>query len=77
MLQVLPNLFGEWGLLRLWGRLGRGGQLRMDWFMTQQEAVKAMQALERAKRKRGYRENQPMLSTGAVKSGIYGNFSAK
>lgn len=55
-LQILPNLFGEWGLLRAWGRIGRGGQLRVDWFATQQEAVKAMQVLELAKRKRGYRE---------------------
>ena len=55
-LQISPNLFGEWGLLRAWGRIGRGGQLRVDWFATQQEAVKAMQVLELAKRKRGYRE---------------------
>ena len=55
-LQILPNLFGEWGLLRAWGRIGRGGQLRVEWFTTQQEAVKAMQVLELAKRKRGYRE---------------------
>ena len=54
-LQVLPNLFGEWGLLRAWGRIGGGGQLRMDWFPTQQKAVKAMQLLERVKRKQGYR----------------------
>ena len=55
-LQVIPNLFGEWGLMRAWGRIGRGGQLRMDWFATQQEAVRSMQMLERAKRKRGYWE---------------------
>ena len=69
-LQILPNLFGEWGLLRAWGRIGRAGQLRVDWFATQQEAVKAMQVLELAKRKRGYREKQTMPATGAVKSAI-------
>ena len=69
-LQILPNLFGEWGLLRAWGRIGRGGQLRVDWFATQQEAVKAMQVLELAKRKRGYREKQTMPATGTVKSAI-------
>ena len=69
-LQILPNLFGEWGLLRAWGRIGRGGQLRVEWFTTQQEAVKAMQVLERAKRKRGYREKQTMSATGTVKSAI-------
>lgn len=55
-LQVMPNLFGEWGLTRAWGRIGRGGQLRVDWFATQQEAARALQKLERAKRKRGYRK---------------------
>ena len=69
-LQVLPNLFGEWGLLRGWGRIGRGGQLRADWFATQQEAVKAMEMLERAKRQRGYREKQTIHSIGEVKSAI-------
>jgi predicted DNA-binding WGR domain protein len=54
-MQVMPNLFGEWGLLRVWGRIGRSGQLRVDWFATQQEAVRALQTLEQAKRKRGYR----------------------
>ncbi len=29
---VLPNLFGEWTLYREWGRIGQGGQVRMDWF---------------------------------------------
>ena len=69
-LQILPNLFGEWGLLRAWGRIGRGGQLRVEWFATQQEAVRALQALEQAKRKRGYREKQTLPATGAVKSAI-------
>jgi predicted DNA-binding WGR domain protein len=69
-LQILPYLFGEWGLLRAWGRIGRGGQLRVDWFATQQEAVKAMQVLELGKRKRGYREKQTLPATGTVKSAI-------
>ena len=69
-LQVQPDLFGEWGLMRTWGRIGHAGQLRMDRFVTQQEAVKAMQVLERAKRKRGYWEKQTISSTGAVKSAI-------
>lgn len=62
-LQVMPNFFGEWGLLRVWGRIGCGGQLRMDWFATQQEAVRALRALEQAKWKRGYREKQSIPST--------------
>lgn len=51
---VMPNLFGEWTLLREWGRIGQGGQVRMDWFSDESQAVAALITLEAAKRKRGY-----------------------
>ena len=51
---VLPNLFGEWTLYREWGRIGQGGQVRMDWFDSEELAVAALIALEAAKRQRGY-----------------------
>jgi predicted DNA-binding WGR domain protein len=59
---VLPNLFGEWCLLRRWGRIGRGGQLRVDWFRTQEEAVNALRALATLKRRRGYQEKDKAAS---------------
>lgn len=51
---VMPNLFGEWTLLREWGRIGQGGQVRMDWFADEDQAVVALITLEAVKRKRGY-----------------------
>lgn len=51
---VMPNLFGEWTLCREWGRIGQGGQVRMDWFADEDQAVAALVALEIAKRRRGY-----------------------
>ncbi len=51
---VLPNLFGEWTLERQWGRIGQGGQTRMDWYARAGEAETALLALEAAKRRRGY-----------------------
>ena len=57
-MQVMPNLLGEWYLLRVWGRIGRRGQMRTDWFKTQEEAANASGILEKAKRRRGYRENK-------------------
>ncbi len=51
---VLPNLFGEWTLQRVWGRIGQGGRTRLDWFPAQEEAEAALLALEKAKRRRGY-----------------------
>ena len=50
---VLRNLFGEWTLCREWGRIGHGGQVRMDWFVDEEQAVAALIALEASKRQRG------------------------
>ena len=51
---VLPNLFGEWKLERQWGRIGQGGQIRMDWYDQEEDAVAALVHLETTKRRRGY-----------------------
>ncbi len=51
---VMPNLFGEWTLYREWGRIGQGGQVRMDWFEDENQAVAALVTLEAPKRQRGY-----------------------
>lgn len=53
-MSVLLNLFGEWTLRREWGRIGRGGQVRMDLFRSQVEAENALERLTDAKRKRDY-----------------------
>jgi len=38
-MEVLPNQFGEWTLYREWGRIGQGGQVRMDWFADEDQAL--------------------------------------
>ncbi|MGC1950984.1 MAG: WGR domain-containing protein [Gammaproteobacteria bacterium] len=60
-LRVTPGLFGEWGLLRVWGRIGGKGQMRTQWFRTKEEAETALRKLERSKRKRGSGEKQESL----------------
>jgi predicted DNA-binding WGR domain protein len=30
-LQITPNLFGAWSLIRSWGRIGTPGQQRIGW----------------------------------------------
>jgi predicted DNA-binding WGR domain protein len=40
---------------REWGRIGQGGQVRMDWFADEAQAIAALIKLEAAKRRRGYR----------------------
>ena len=46
----MPNLFSEWTLYREWGRIGQGGQVRMDWFEGENQAVAALVTLEASKR---------------------------
>ena len=53
-MDIMPGLFGDWGLVREWGRIGRGGQVRTDWFASEAEAKDARFELHMTKAKRGY-----------------------
>lgn len=53
-MDIVPGLFGDWGLLRNWGRIGSSGQVRTDWFETEEAANDARFALHMQKAKRGY-----------------------
>jgi len=35
---VTPGIFGDWSLVREWGRRGSPGTVRKDWFDTEEEA---------------------------------------
>ena len=54
-MQVQRTLFGEWTLLREWGRIGNGGQQKAEAFASEAEAVIALAARADAKVGRGYR----------------------
>jgi predicted DNA-binding WGR domain protein len=54
-LHVVPGIFGDWSLVREWGRVGSPGTVRKEWFESQEEAVTAGERLSDAKRKKGYR----------------------
>ena len=53
-LELATSLFGEFGVVRHWGRIGTSGRSRTDWFNEPQEAEDAFSILLRAKRSRGY-----------------------
>lgn len=53
-MSLQPNLFGEWSLVREWGRIGRGGQVRMQSCASEAEAKKSLLTLVTAKMRRGY-----------------------
>ncbi len=55
LLQVTQTLFGEWCLIREWGRIGMaGGQRKVEYHATHANAVAALIGLKTAKLRRGY-----------------------
>lgn len=52
------NLFGGHSVLRTWGRIGSGGQLKIDFFDDETSAIEACEELLKSKRKRGYVSTQ-------------------
>ena len=54
LLDVQPDLFGQWCFIREWGRIGRSGQLRNAPYPTEGEAHAARARQRRAKEHRGY-----------------------
>jgi predicted DNA-binding WGR domain protein len=63
-MDVQPDLFGEWCLMREWGRIGGGGQVRSFPFPTLADAETALCRQRRAKERRGYAEptSKPLAS---------------
>jgi predicted DNA-binding WGR domain protein len=53
-LDVRRDLFGQWCLIREWGRIGRGGRMRMAAYATAAEAHDALADQRRVKERRGY-----------------------
>lgn len=53
-MDIVPGLFGDWGLVRNWGRIGSAGQERTDWFDNEADAKDARFVLHMKKAKRGY-----------------------
>jgi len=54
LLRTLPTLFGDWVLLREWGRIGSPGRVRRDRHETENEAMSALIKLAYRKCRRGY-----------------------
>ena len=55
-LSVQPGLFGDWCLLREWGRIGTSGQGKEEWFESEAEAIEAGNRLDYQKQRRGYQK---------------------
>ena len=55
-LHIAPTLFGDWDLVREWGRIDSPGTLRIDTFEKLEECAHACLRIEKKKRKRGHLE---------------------
>ncbi len=53
-LSIQPDLFGGHSLMRSWGRIGSGGQIRADLFEDTASVRKAHDRLIQSKQRRGY-----------------------
>ncbi|OAI21477.1 polymerase [Methylomonas lenta] len=51
---VTPGIFGDWSLVREWGRVGSPGTVRKDWFCCEEDALAAENKLVANKGKKGY-----------------------
>lgn len=56
-LDIQPTLFGGASVIRNWGRIGTNGQSMMETFDTSADAISVSMRIERAKRRRGYRDS--------------------
>lgn len=54
LLDVQPTLFGEWALVKEWGRIGRAGQSRRVSFTGKGDAEQALARAVEYRRGRGY-----------------------
>jgi predicted DNA-binding WGR domain protein len=53
-IDLQPDLFGQWCLIREWGRIGRSGRERSVPFPTRQQAEDALNRQRQVKEQRGY-----------------------
>jgi predicted DNA-binding WGR domain protein len=53
-LTVEKNLFGEFSLVRTWGRIGQSSQIKIELHATEQDAQAAMMYKVRQKQRKGY-----------------------
>lgn len=54
-LDIQPNLFGGYSLLRYWGRVGTDGQMKIELHDRKSDARFAYKILQQSKFDRGYK----------------------
>jgi predicted DNA-binding WGR domain protein len=58
VVDITPTLFGEWAVLREWGRRGSPGILRLESYRRHEEAQSAEQRTIKRRLQHGYRDGR-------------------
>jgi predicted DNA-binding WGR domain protein len=53
-LDLQPDLFGAYGIVCEWGRIGQAGRVRVDSYPTEAQAAARMRRRQMRKQRRGY-----------------------
>ncbi len=53
-LDIQPDLFGRWAVIKEWGRIGYAGQIKKAAYCDLNQAVAALQKYSQIKERRGY-----------------------
>lgn len=53
-LSVIETLFGDWAVVREWGRIGRDGQSREEWCDSVEAAIERYRQRVQERLRRGY-----------------------
>ncbi len=53
-LSIQPSLFGEIAVMRSWGRIGKAGGEKSEFYSTEEQAISHFLDIARKKRRRGY-----------------------
>ena len=61
---VVPTLFGEWAIVREWGRIGQPGTVRSLTFSDAATARQEVEAMLARKEHRGYRIRETPAAGG-------------
>jgi predicted DNA-binding WGR domain protein len=56
VVEVMPSLFGDWMVMREWGRRGSPGTVRLSRYAMRNEAETAEQRTIKRRLQRGYRD---------------------
>lgn len=51
---LVPSVFGDWAVVKEWGRVGSPGTVRKEWFHSEMDAIEAQIKLIQRKQKKGY-----------------------